>query len=63
MLLLSASAAHACELEASKLEAKILEDNSLHVLVKCDGVEMFHQDIGFYYPKGGPHDAATNADY
>ena len=52
-LLLSAGAAHACELEAS-----ILEDSLLHILVKCDGVEMFNQDMDFYYPKGGPHDAA-----
>jgi hypothetical protein len=56
MLLWSAGTAHACELEASKLEVKILEDNSLHVLVRCAGVEVFHRDMDFYHPKGGPHD-------
>ena len=53
VLLMSAGAAHACE-----LEVKILKDNSLHVLEKCDGVKIFHRDMDFYYPKGGPHDAA-----
>ena len=57
-LLLSAGTAHACELEASKLEVKILEDNSLHVLAKCSDVEVFHRDMDFYHPKGGPHDEA-----
>jgi len=56
--LLSAGAAHACEpKKATKLETRILKDNSLHVLLKCGGVEMFHQDMDFYYPCG-PHDAA-----
>jgi hypothetical protein len=58
VLLLSAGAAHGCEPEASKLEVKILEDNSLHVLVRCAGVEVFHRDMDFYHPKGGPYDAA-----
>jgi hypothetical protein len=53
VLLLSAGTAHACE-----LEVKILKDNSLHVLVKCDGVEAYHGDMDFYHPKGGPHDEA-----
>ena len=50
-LVLHASAAHACA-----LEVKILKDNSLHVLVRCVDVEMFHEDMRFYYPKGGPND-------
>jgi len=53
VLLMSAGTAHACE-----LETKILKDNSLHVLVRCDDVEMFHRDMDFYHPKGGPHDEA-----
>ena len=53
VLLLSTGTAHACE-----LETKILKDNSLHVLVRCDDVEMFHRDMDFYHPKGGPHDEA-----
>src|SRR5262249_46612859 len=52
-LVLHASAAHDCE-----LEVKILKDNSLHVLEKCAGVETFHGHMKFYYPRGGPHDAA-----
>ena len=53
VLLLSAGVAHTCE-----LEVKILKDNSLHVPEKCDGARVFHKDMDFYYPKGGPHDAA-----
>jgi len=53
VLLLPAGAAHACD-----LEAKILKDNSLHVLVRCVDVEMFHKDMDFYHPRGGPHDEA-----
>ena len=53
VLLLSAGTAHACE-----LETKILKDNSLHILVRCDDVEMFHRDMDFYHPRGGPHDEA-----
>src|SRR5262249_32166893 len=50
---LSARRAHTCE-----LEVKILKDNSLHILEKCDGVKVLHRDMDFYHPKGGPHDAA-----
>jgi hypothetical protein len=58
--LLGASAAHATEQTAPtcELEVKILKDNSLHVLEKCDGAKVFHGDMDFYHPKGGPHDAA-----
>ena len=41
VLLLSAGGAHACD-----LEVKILKDNSLHVLIRCVDVEMFHRDMG-----------------
>jgi hypothetical protein len=59
-LVLSASAAHAAEraTHACELEAKILKNNSLHALIKCDGIEVLHEDMRFYYPRGGPHDAA-----
>ena len=55
-----ASAAHATErtAHACKLEVKILKDNSLHVLERCDGVQVLHKDMDFYHPRGGPHDAA-----
>ena len=53
VLLLSAGAAHACE-----LEVKILKSNALHVLEKCAGVETFHQDLDFYHPWGEPNDEA-----
>ena len=53
VLLLSAGGAHACD-----LEVKILKDNSLHVLIRCVDVEMFHRDMDFYHPRGGPHDEA-----
>jgi hypothetical protein len=53
VLLLSAGGAHACD-----LEVKILKDNSLHVLIRCVDVEMFHRDMDFYHPRGGPHDDA-----
>ena len=58
--MLHASAAHATEraAPACELEVKILKDNSLHVLEKCDGVKVFHQDMDFYHPRGGPHDDA-----
>jgi hypothetical protein len=51
-LLLSTGAA-ACE-----LEVKILKNNSLHILEKCNGVQTFHQDVDIYHPWGAPRDAA-----
>jgi hypothetical protein len=59
-LVLHASAAHATEraAPACQLEVKILKDNSVHVLEKCDGVEVFHQDMDFCHPRGAPHDDA-----
>ena len=60
VLLTATSPAHATEQAAHtcELEVKILKDHSLHVLEKCDGAKVLHEDLVFYYPKGGPHDAA-----
>jgi hypothetical protein len=52
-LLLSTGTAHACELEVN-----ILKGNSLHVLVRCDEVETFHEDLTFYHPRGEVQNAA-----
>jgi hypothetical protein len=43
-----------------ELEAKIYKNDDgedfLHMLVKCNGKLDQHDDIGWYHPRGGPHD-------
>ena len=56
-LFLATGTAHATEL--CDLDVKILNDNRLHVVEMCNGVEMYNENLIFYFPKGEQyHDVA-----
>jgi hypothetical protein len=44
--------------ERCELDGKILKNDNgedfIRAITKCDGKER-HDDLGFYYPRGGPH--------